>query len=71
LFHLSRAASVAILPSALFVSEFSLGASWASSISAGAATCESTLALISESWARTWAQSPELGGELGSFRLNL
>jgi hypothetical protein len=29
-FRLSRAASVAILPSALFVSEFSLGASWAS-----------------------------------------
>jgi hypothetical protein len=31
LFGLSRAASVAILPSALFVERFSLGASWASS----------------------------------------
>jgi hypothetical protein len=31
-FRLSQAASVAILPSALFVERFSLGASWASSI---------------------------------------
>jgi len=31
-FGLSRAASVAILPSALFVERFPLGASWASSI---------------------------------------
>jgi hypothetical protein len=31
LFRLSRAASVAILPSALFVERFSFGASWASS----------------------------------------
>ena len=32
LFRLSRAASVAILQSGLFVSEYSLGASWASFI---------------------------------------
>jgi hypothetical protein len=31
-FRLSQAASVAVLPSALFVERFSLGASWASSI---------------------------------------
>ena len=30
-FRLSRAASVALLPSALFVERFSLGANWASS----------------------------------------
>jgi hypothetical protein len=42
LFPLSRAASVATLPSALFVERLSLGARWVFLISVGAAIWEST-----------------------------
>jgi hypothetical protein len=69
LFRLSRAASVAILPSALF------GERLFRSVQVGRPSFSRCCYLITdlgshlwdESWARTWAQSPELGGELGSF----
>src|ERR1700722_15502606 len=70
-FSLSRAASVAILPSALF------GERLFRSVQVGRPQFSRCCYLIidlgshlwDESWARTWAQSPEPGGELGSFVL--
>jgi hypothetical protein len=60
---LSRAASVAILPSALFLGAIvSLGASWASSIQQVLLRIDLGFHLFDGSRTRTWAQSPELGG---------
>jgi hypothetical protein len=67
--RLSRAASVAILPSALFVERLSLGARWVFSFQW---CCYLIIDLGSHrfngSWARTWVQSPELGGSARLFR---
>ena len=63
-FPFSQAASVATLPSALLGERFSLGASWVFSILSRCCNLVSDLRflLIEGSWARTWSQSPKLGG---------
>src|SRR6267143_1478933 len=66
-FRLSRAASVAILPSALFWERWFARCKLGVLISAGADNRPRLPFLFDRSWARTWAQSPELGGSARLF----
>jgi hypothetical protein len=60
---LNRAASVAILPFALLVSDFSLGARWVFSFQwVLLPVYRPLLSFLERSWARTLSQSPGLGG---------
>jgi len=61
---LNRAASVAILPLALFVERLSLGARWCSRFGGCCyLSIDFCFVLFERSWARSWSQSPGLGGQ--------